>query len=203
MASRHYARSAIMVPRYLTHSIPPMSGVDRCRMLVLPTTPPPYRPAPKVRQPISAPHDDQIPIAQATARTPRFPPSSLIRRAGRLTSGLADRSVFGRRPARRITLNESRQFRPVLGRKYRFNSGHPAGRRQAPPSGGLAESVRRDQPWAGPVCYASMVRATGFRVGRCRASPRMTGSVPVPRAAPRRADGSATGRAGRRCPRPG
>ena len=86
---------------------PPMSGVDRCRMLVLPTTPPPYRPAPKVRQPISAPHDDQIPIAQATARTPRFPPSRVIRRAGRLTSGFADRSVFGRRPARRITLNES------------------------------------------------------------------------------------------------
>ena len=103
-----------MVPRYLTHSIPPMSGVDRCRMLVLPTTPPPYRPAPKVRQPISAPHDDQIPIAQATARTPRFPPSSLIRRAGRLTSGLADRSVFGRRPARRITLNGRGRCHPDI-----------------------------------------------------------------------------------------
>ena len=67
----------------------------------------------------------------------------------------------------------------------------------------LAESVRRDQPWAGPVRDASMVRDPRFRVGRCRASPWMAGSVPVPRVAPRRAGGSATGRAGRRCPRAG
>ena len=80
----------------------------------------------------------------------------------------------------RVRVGGQRRFRPVLGWQHRLNSRHANFGRisAAGPAVGRPRALRLEGP------------RYGFRVGRCRASPRMAGPVPVPQVAPRRAGGS-------------